>query len=285
MMRVRPLTVADASACDAIVASLPQWFGVKEGIEECARAVRSQAGLVCERDGTAIGFLTTIRPTPRTAQISWLAVHADHRGRGAGTALIERLVRDLRADRVRLLVVETLSDREDPGPEYAATRRFYLARGFAPAAELDLYPDNPIQLMARTLDDAYTPRSVDDLLAASRAGGERVSPVQAYRELMESRSIVVDHRTLEQRSDHGDVPGATRMSMTVVPWRLDPRSPWKLPDVIDHDTRVIVMCQEGYSSSLSAAWLRDLGMRRVADVEGGFEAWREAGLPIVPLED
>ena len=62
----------------------------------------------------------------------------------------------------------------------------------------------------------------------------------------------------------------TRMSMTVVPWRLDPQSPWKEPSVTSHGTRVIVVCQEGYSSSLSTAWLRELGMTHVADIEGGF---------------
>jgi len=150
-MFVRPLTPADALSCDAIIASLPEWFGMQEGIDECARLVRTQPGLVCERDGRVIGFLTVARPSAATAQISWLAVHADERGRGAGTALVERLSADLSAEVVRLLVVETLSDREDPGPEYAATRAFYLARGFTPAAELDLYPDNPIQLMSLRL--------------------------------------------------------------------------------------------------------------------------------------
>ena len=98
-----------------------------------------------------IGFLTITRPSTATAQISWLAVQADERGRGVGTALIERLVEDLSHEPVRLLVVETLSDREDPGPEYAATRAFYLARGFSPAAELQGYPDNPIQLLAKPI--------------------------------------------------------------------------------------------------------------------------------------
>ena len=151
MIHVRPLVLDDAPACDAIIASLPDWFGLQEGIDECARCVRTQPGLVCERGGGVIGFLTVVRPTPAVAQISWLAVHADERGRGAGTALMERLVADLAGD-ARLLVVETLSDREDPGPEYAATRAFYLAKGFRPAAELDLFgPENPIQLMSRPL--------------------------------------------------------------------------------------------------------------------------------------
>jgi ribosomal protein S18 acetylase RimI-like enzyme len=150
-MLVRQLTRADAPTCDAIIASLPDWFGLQEGIDECAVAVRSQPGLVYAREEQVIGFLTLIRHTPKAAQISWLAVRADERGRGAGTALIQRLEADLAAEGVRLLLVETLSDREDPGPEYTATRAFYLARGFAAAAELQGYPENPIQLMAKAL--------------------------------------------------------------------------------------------------------------------------------------
>ncbi len=152
-MEVRDLRPQDASTCDAIVASLPDWFGLDEGIQECAAAVRTQPGLVAEREGLVVGFLTVTRPSDRAAEISWLAVHRDARGRGAGTQLVERLVADLRREAsVHLLVVKTLSDREDPGPEYAATRAFYLARGFRPAAELDLFgPENPIQLMARRI--------------------------------------------------------------------------------------------------------------------------------------
>jgi ribosomal protein S18 acetylase RimI-like enzyme len=151
LTRVRPLRPNDAATCDAIIASLPAWFGLQEGIDDCAAAVRSQPGLVCERNARVFGFLTITRPSTATAQISWLAVQADERGRGVGTALIERLVEDLSHEPVRLLVVETLSDREDPGPEYAATRAFYLARGFSPAAELQGYPDNPIQLLAKPI--------------------------------------------------------------------------------------------------------------------------------------
>jgi N-acetylglutamate synthase-like GNAT family acetyltransferase len=148
--RVRPLDPTDAPVCDAIIASLPDWFGLQEGIDECAEAVRTQPGLVCERDGRVVGFLTVVRPSDMTAEISWLAVHADDRGDGVGTKLVEGLVADLSGTGVRLLLVKTLSDREDPGPEYAATRAFYLARGFSPAAELDLFgPENPIQLMSR----------------------------------------------------------------------------------------------------------------------------------------
>ena len=147
--RIRALDPADAPVCDAIIASLPDWFGLQEGIDECAEAVRTQPGLVCERGDRVVGFLTVVRPSGVTAEISWLAVHANDRGDGVGTKMVEALVADLSGTGVRLLLVKTLSDREDPGPEYAATRAFYLARGFRPAAELDLFgPENPIQLLS-----------------------------------------------------------------------------------------------------------------------------------------
>lgn len=149
---IRPLdSDSDAVACDAIIASLPGWFGMEEGIRECAAAVRTQPGLVAEIGGSVAGFLTLARPYPSTPEISWLAVHARHRRRGMGRALIEAVSDQLRAEGDRIVVVKTLSDRTDPGPEYAETRAFYLALGFVPVVELDLYPDNPIQLLALPL--------------------------------------------------------------------------------------------------------------------------------------
>src|SRR4029079_5105729 len=97
LSRVRSLELADAPACDAIIASLPDWFGLDEGIRECAAAVRSEPGLVFERDGAVVGFLTVVRPTPVSAEISWLAVHADDRGHGARTALVTTLLDELAA--------------------------------------------------------------------------------------------------------------------------------------------------------------------------------------------
>ena len=101
-----------------------------------------------------VGFLTVMRPSDRAAEISWLAVPPGRARPGcrdpARRCASWRISR--REASVRLLVVKTLSDREDPGPEYAATRAFYLAKGFRPAAELDLFgPENPIQLMARRI--------------------------------------------------------------------------------------------------------------------------------------
>jgi GNAT superfamily N-acetyltransferase len=151
---IRPLDPKnDSAACDAIVA-LPDWFGLEEGIRECAEAVRTQPGRVAEVDGEVSGFLTIARPYPRTPEISWLAVHARVRRRGVGRALIMALSDQLRTYGDRLVLVKTLSDRTDPGPEYAETRAFYLAMDFVPVAELDLDPpdpENPIQLLALPL--------------------------------------------------------------------------------------------------------------------------------------
>ncbi len=288
-MEVRSLAPPDAASCDAIIAGLPAWFGDPVGIEECATAVRTHSGFVATLDEAVIGFLTTTRPRPHAAEISWMAVDAAHRGSGVGRALVEALVADLQMEGgVRYLIVKTLSDRDDD-PGYSATRAFYEAMGFTPLLDLDIWgPENPALVFVRSVsmprsDGAPAP-TAEDLAVAARIDAERLSPAAAAAELAQG-ALLVDQRTLEQRRAHGDIPGATRMSMTVVPWRLDPQSPWKEPSVTDHATRVIVVCQEGYSSSLSAAWLRDLGMTRVADIEGGFEAWRDAGLPIVPLEE
>ena len=151
---IRPLDPSDAGTCDRIIASLPDWFGLEDGIRECARAVRTQPGLVAEVDREVRGFLTIARPYPHTPEISWLAVHARDRRRGLGRALITSLNDQLRTHGDRLVLVRTVSDRSDPGPEYAETRAFYLAMGFIPVAELDLDPpdpENPIQLLALPL--------------------------------------------------------------------------------------------------------------------------------------
>jgi ribosomal protein S18 acetylase RimI-like enzyme len=151
-MEIRPLTIADAERCDEIVASLPDWFGNEQGIQECSLAVRTQPGYASlGASGDIAGFLTVTRPRPSVAEISWVAVHADDRGHGHGRALIEALVADLHRDGTRYLVVKTLSDR-DPDAGYAATRAFYVAMGFTPLLDLDLWgPENPALLLVRTI--------------------------------------------------------------------------------------------------------------------------------------
>lgn len=149
---IRPLNASDADACDAIVAGLPEWFGNEDGIRECAEAVRTSEGLVADDGQGPVAFLTYERRYPSTAEITWMAVGDGRRDQGLGTALLDELAERLRGDGVRLLLAKTLSDREDPGPAYAATRAFYLARGFVPVMELELWgPENPCQLLAKPL--------------------------------------------------------------------------------------------------------------------------------------
>jgi rhodanese-related sulfurtransferase len=126
------------------------------------------------------------------------------------------------------------------------------------------------------------PKTIDDLLAEARARLERVTAGQAFAE-QRAGALLIDTRTFEQRREAGAVPGAIVLDRTVFEWRLDPASPSHLPEVRDHDARIIVLCRQGYSSSLAAASLQELGLRRATDVIGGFEAWAEAGLPVEPF--
>jgi rhodanese-related sulfurtransferase len=125
------------------------------------------------------------------------------------------------------------------------------------------------------------PTTIDEILEADRARYERLTLDQAHEELA-SGAVLVDTRTDPQKRHHGVIPGAMRIERNVLDWRIDPASPWRDPPFVDHDVRVFVICQEGYSSSLAAASLLDLRMTRAADVIGGFDAWRDAGLPIEP---
>ena len=156
-VEVRPLSAADADACDAVIRSLPYHFGDEAGRRECARAVRASDGLVAVLDGRVVGFLTVQRHFETSAEITWMAVHAAHRGRGVGRALIERLCRELRAEGRRLLLVMTLAASHDEGDVadgYARTRAFYRALGFIPAREFargTLWPNSPALLLVLPL--------------------------------------------------------------------------------------------------------------------------------------
>ncbi len=92
--------------------------------------------------------------------------------------------------------------------------------------------------------------------------------------------MLVDTRTMEQRARDGGIPGALVVDRTVLEWRLDPASKSRLPEAANHDVRVILICDQGYSSSLAAASLQGLGLVNATDVIGGFEAWKAAGLPV-----
>lgn len=130
------------------------------------------------------------------------------------------------------------------------------------------------------MDDQRT--TIDDMLAAARARLDRVEPADAPAEV-EQGALLVDIRSESQREQDGVIPGATYHPRNVLEWRMDPASGHNDAAVGGLDRRVIVVCNEGYQSSLAAAALRDLGFSRATDLVGGFHGWRAAGLPVERL--
>ena len=124
--------------------------------------------------------------------------------------------------------------------------------------------------------------SIEQVLSAARARLRRLSPDEAYDAVDEAEAILVDIRPESQRAIEGSIAGALVVERNVLEWRFDPASRSRLPVATDHHLQVIVFCSEGYTSSLAAAALQDLGLCRATDLVGGFHAWRETGLPIVP---
>ena len=122
-------------------------------------------------------------------------------------------------------------------------------------------------------------RTVDELLERVRARIDRVQPAEAARRLA-AGALLVDTRPVEQRERDGEVLGAVVVDRNVLEWRLDPASPYRIPEVTGYDLDVVVLCNQGYSSSLVADTLRSLGLHRAVDVIGGFEAWAADGLPV-----
>ena len=123
-------------------------------------------------------------------------------------------------------------------------------------------------------------RSIDELLAEARGRIARVSPEEAAARIAEG-ALLVDTRPAAQRAREGAVPGALIVERNVLEWRFDPLSDARLPEATGYDVEVIVLCSEGYSSSLAADSLRALGLARTSDVIGGFQAWAAAGLPVL----
>ena len=115
---------------------------------------------------------------------------------------------------------------------------------------------------------------IDALLAAARRGLDRVHPADLAAEVSRG-ALVVDTRPVEQRTLDGHLPGAVVLDRNVLEWRLDPTSPHRIPEMTDPHRRVILVCNEGYSSSLAAATLQMLGLHRATDLVGGFQAWQQ----------
>ena len=120
--------------------------------------------------------------------------------------------------------------------------------------------------------------TIDEQLALARSGLTRLSPEEAAAAHAQG-ALLVDIRPALQRAD-GAIPGALVIERNVLEWRLDPASPDRIPEVEGYDQTIVVVCDAGYASSLAAASLQALGLVHATDLDGGFQAWRTAGLPI-----
>jgi rhodanese-related sulfurtransferase len=116
--------------------------------------------------------------------------------------------------------------------------------------------------------------SIDAVLAQSRRHLDRVQPERLAEE-MAAGALVVDIRPVENRDREGLLPGAVVVDRNVLEWRLDPTSPDRIAEADDPDRRVVLVCNEGYASSLAAETLQRLGLRRATDLVGGYRAWRD----------
>ncbi|MBB6420194.1 rhodanese-like domain-containing protein [Streptomyces sp. AK010] len=124
------------------------------------------------------------------------------------------------------------------------------------------------------------PIGIDELLERIRADYERIGAQEAYEAAQAGDALLVDIRYAALRERDGLIPGAHVVERNELEWRLDPQGSHRLPEATSHALRVIVICNEGYASSLAAQSLHQLGLHRATDLVGGFQAWRGAGLPV-----
>jgi rhodanese-related sulfurtransferase len=126
---------------------------------------------------------------------------------------------------------------------------------------------------------AQSPPSIDEILSEARGRLSRVSPEAAHARSLEG-ALLIDIRYELLRRQDGTIPGALLVERNELEWRLDPQCAYRLPQAVHHDLEVLVLCNEGYASSLAALSLQQLGLHRATDVIGGFQAWAAAGLPV-----
>ncbi|MFJ8824302.1 rhodanese-like domain-containing protein [Streptomyces sp. NPDC102467] len=124
------------------------------------------------------------------------------------------------------------------------------------------------------------PPGIDELLDHVRSGLDRIEAREAFDAASQGEALLVDIRYAALRERDGLIPGALVVERNELEWRLDPQGSHRAPEATSHDLRVVVVCNEGYASSLAAASLRQLGLHRATDLVGGFQAWRAAGLPV-----
>ncbi|MFF4490231.1 rhodanese-like domain-containing protein [Streptomyces sp. NPDC001544] len=125
------------------------------------------------------------------------------------------------------------------------------------------------------------PSGIDEVLERVRAGYRRVEAREAYEAARSGAALLVDIRYAALRDRDGLIPGALVIERNELEWRLDPQGSHRVPEATGHDLDIVVICNEGYASSLAAASLHQLGLHRATDLVGGFQAWRAAGLPVV----
>ena len=127
----------------------------------------------------------------------------------------------------------------------------------------------------------HTANTVDDLLARARATlPYRPTPAEALH-AQANGALLIDIRGDDQRREDGLIPGAIVLPRNCLEWRCDPASPWRHPAITRRDLRIILICDQGYQSSLAAATLQRLGLTHATDLDGGFTAWAAAGLPVI----
>jgi MFS family permease len=137
----------------------------------------------------------------------------------------------------------------------------------------------------RSADHLASRQSVDDLLAAARRAIEpRLTPVRAHQALRDG-ALIIDLRSTDERRLTGVVPGSVHIPRSVLEWRVDPESEYRNPVACDLKRELVLMCADGFSSSLAARSVRELGFGRATDLIGGFNAWKTAGLPVRPASD
>jgi rhodanese-related sulfurtransferase len=127
--------------------------------------------------------------------------------------------------------------------------------------------------------------SIEQVLSAARARLRRLSAVETYEAKIKTQATLVDIRPEAQRAIEGSIAGALVVERNVLEWRFDPASRTRLPVAANHDIPLILFCSEGYSSSLAASALQNLGLHRTTDMIGGFQAWKAAGLPFTPAKN
>jgi rhodanese-related sulfurtransferase len=231
----------------------------------------------------------------------------DH-GASSGAFVVATGILEEHRPHVRTRVIHHPGKPHSFGPDYTHdVRNVSLAPAISihayspPLSEMNEYELDGSQLVPRerasgkaeTLDQDWRVqrrKSVDrtvavtitQVLSAARARLRRLSADEAYVAVAETGAILVDIRPESQRAIEGSVRGALVVERNVLEWRFDPASSTRLPVATDHDLEIIIFCSEGYTSSLAAAALQDLGLYRATDLVGGFHAWRATGLPIVP---